>query len=112
MMRLIDVDELKKRATKVMLRDAPECGEFDAVSVDDIDCIPTIDPETLRPTAHWVRVRDEIGADHVRWYCSKCHTPFDIFDNTPVEEEMYYCSFCGARMEDVPKPPEVVYEEK
>lgn len=50
-MRLIDVDELKKRATKVMFRDAPECGEFDAVAVDDIDCIPTIDPESLRSTA-------------------------------------------------------------
>ena len=49
-MRLIDVDVLKKCATKVMFRDAPECGEFDAVAVDDIDCIPTIDPETLRST--------------------------------------------------------------
>ena len=44
-MRLIDVDELKKRATKVMFRDAPECGEFDAVAVDDVNCMQTIDPK-------------------------------------------------------------------
>lgn len=58
-MRLIDVDELKKRSTKVMFRDAPECGEFDAVAVDDIDCMQTIDPESLRPTAHWISTKDE-----------------------------------------------------
>lgn len=61
-MRLIDADELKKRATKVMFRDVPECGEFDAVAVDDVDCMPTIDPESLRPTAQWVEAPDE-GAD-------------------------------------------------
>lgn len=50
------------------------------------------------PLAKWIRVRDHMGADDVRWYCSRCNTPFDIFDNTPQEEEMNYCSYCGARM--------------
>ena len=36
-MRLIDADELKKRAVNVCFPDAPECGEFDAVGVSDID---------------------------------------------------------------------------
>lgn len=41
-MRLIDADELKKRAVKVCFPDAPECGKFDAVGVSDIDNMPTI----------------------------------------------------------------------
>lgn len=95
-MRLIDVDELKKRATKVMFRDAPECGEFDAVAVDDIDCVPTIDPETLRPTAHWVEIGEYVQTiDAVKIpvkICSGCN--MDI----ALEEFESYCPNCGARM--------------
>ena len=50
--RLIDANALKKRVIKVMFRDCPESGEFYAVGTDDIDIMPTIDPESLRPTAH------------------------------------------------------------
>lgn len=46
-MRLIDADELKKRAVKVCFPNAPECGEFDAVVIYEIDIMPTIDPESL-----------------------------------------------------------------
>lgn len=85
-MRLIDVDELKKRATKVMFRDTPECGEFDAVAVDDIDCIPTIDPESLRPTAHWIT--DSGGSTNVA--CSACNAiSFAAYN---------FCPHCGKRM--------------
>ena len=45
-MRLIDADKLRERAVKVCFPDAPECGEFDAVVVYDIDIMPTIDPES------------------------------------------------------------------
>lgn len=51
-MRLIDADELKKRVVKVMFRDTPESGEFYAVGTDDIDIMPTIDPESLRGQQH------------------------------------------------------------
>lgn len=102
-MRLIDVDELKKRATKVMFRDAPECGEFDAVAVDDIDCMSTIDPESLRPTAHWIKC-DLIKVEHgecTRYRdagisCSKCKHVYDksaLWDGT-------FCPGCGSRMID------------
>jgi len=64
-MRLIDADELKKRAVKVCFPDTPECGEFDAVGTGDIDIMPTIDPESLRPTAHWISVKDSPPEDHV-----------------------------------------------
>lgn len=91
-MRLIDVDELKKRATKVMFRDAPECGEFDAVAVDDIDCMPTIDPETLRPTAHWIKRGYVCGENE--YECSACHQT----EWRTSASRMKYCMFCGARM--------------
>lgn len=61
-MRLIDADELKKRTVKVGFPDTPECGEFDAVVVYEIDIMPTIDPESLRPTAHIMRE----AVDHMK----------------------------------------------
>lgn len=59
--RLIDANALKKRAIKVMFRDCPESGEFYAVGTDDIDIMPTIDPESLRPTAKWENEDDYYG---------------------------------------------------
>lgn len=77
-MRLIDADELKKRAVKVCFPDTPECGEFDAVGTGDIDIMPTIDPESLRPTAHWISVKDRLPDvfDEVLVY--------DTFSNTSI----------------------------
>ena len=90
-MRLIDADELKKRAVKVCFADAPECGEFDAVGVSDIDIMPTIDPESMRPSAHW-----DVGETDPRdvvlyWGCDKC--------GGLSEKDYPYCPNCGARMQ-------------
>lgn len=97
-MRLIDVDELKKRATKVMFRDAPECGEFYAVAVDDIDCMQTIDPEFLRPAAHIMRgtVRDTYD----NAFCSSCRSCLngDEYFEEVLAHHYKYCPYCGARM--------------
>lgn len=59
-MRLIDADELKKRAVKVCFPNAPECGEFDAVVIYEIDIMPTIDPESMRPEEEWISVKDRL----------------------------------------------------
>ena len=59
-MRLIDADELKKHTVKVCFSNAPECGEFDAVVIYEIDIMPTITPESLQPTAHWISVKDRL----------------------------------------------------
>lgn len=84
--RLIDANELKKRVVKVMFRVAPECGEFYAVGTCDIDCMPTIDPESLRPTAHWIT--DSGGSTNVA--CSACHAiSFAAYNFYP---------HCGKRM--------------
>lgn len=58
-MRLIDADELKKRAEEICFPVMPDCGNFYAVGVPDIDIMPTIDPESLRPTAHWASVKTD-----------------------------------------------------
>lgn len=70
-MRLIDADELKKKSSKMMFEKATGFGSFDAVGVLDIDAAPTIDPESLRPTAKWSLGRIE---DHIvmNFICGNC----------------------------------------
>lgn len=84
--RLINAYALKKRCVKVMFRDMPECGEFYAVGTCDIDIMPTIDPESLRPTAHWIS--DSGGSTNV--VCSACNAiSFAAYN---------FCPECGKRM--------------
>lgn len=91
--RLIDANELKKRVVKVMCRDAPECGEFYAVGTCDIDCMPTIDPESLRPTAHWIVTKANVCGIN-RYKCSSC----GALRFSEIALHMNYCQNCGARM--------------
>lgn len=95
--RLIDANALKKRVIKVMFRDCPESGEFYAVGTGDIDIMPTIDPESLRPTAKWENEDDYYG-DSIIWCCSVCKDRFVLNDGTPEENNYKYCPSCGARM--------------
>lgn len=99
--RLIDANELRKRTVKVCFPDAPDCIEFDAVGACIIDIMPTIDPESLRPTAHWIKC-DLIKVEHgecTRYKdagieCSTCNHVYDKFalwDGT-------FCPGCGSRM--------------
>ena len=51
-----------------------------------IDAAPTIDPESLRPTAHWIR--DSAGSTNV--VCSACNAiSFAAYN---------FCPECGKRM--------------
>lgn len=86
-MRLIDADELKKRAEEICFPDMPDCGNFYAVGVPDIDIMPTIDPESLRPTAHWKRIQD------VAYMCTYCKSCFAF-----IPYNYQYCPECGAKM--------------
>lgn len=95
--RLIDANALKKRAVKVMFRDTSEIGEFYAVGTCDIDIIPTIDPETLRPTAHWIN-EDSFYKDSIVRSCSECKGKIVMHGGTPENENYQYCPHCGARM--------------
>nr|DAG89099.1 MAG TPA: hydrogenase/urease nickel incorporation protein [Ackermannviridae sp.] len=52
-----------------------------------LKAIPTIDPESLRPTAHWKRIQD---AAYMCTYCKSC------FAFIPYNYQ--YCPECGAKM--------------
>lgn len=91
-MRLIDADELRKHAEEVCFSDMPDCGNFYAVGVPDIDIMPTIDPESLRPTAHWIKRGYVCGENE--YECSACHET----EWRTSASRMKYCMFCGARM--------------
>ena len=85
-MRLIDADELKKDFRLNF------GGVSHAVAACEIiDRQPTIDPESLRPTAHWIS--DSLYVDGKRkllQWCSLC--------NCPGLRKTTYCPDCGARM--------------
>lgn len=85
-MRLIDADELKKDFRLNF------GGVSHAVAACEIiDRQPTIDPESLRPTAHWIS--DSLYVDGKRkllQWCSLC--------NCPGLRKTKYCPHCGARM--------------
>ena len=92
-MRLIDADELRKRAVKVCFADVPDCGEFDAVGVPIIDIMPTIDPESLRPTAHWMVTKTNVCGIN-RYECSSC----GAVRYKVSALHLNYCQDCGKRM--------------
>lgn len=60
--------------------------------LEAIDAAPTIDPETLRPTAHWIKRGYVCGENE--YECSACH---EIEWRTSARR-MKYCMFCGSRM--------------
>lgn len=90
--RLIDANALHKRI-EMNLR----CCYKDALN--SVDGAPTIDPETLRPVAHWDMEEDAVG-DPIIWTCSNCKDSIVMYDGTPMENGYKYCPMCGARMED------------
>ena len=92
-MRLIDADELKKRAEKVCFADVPDCGEFDAVGVSDIDIMPTIDTKSLRPTAKLIVTKTPVCGMY-RYECSSC----GALRFGGIALHINYCSICGKRI--------------
>lgn len=66
------------------------------VTGEDIDAAPTIDPESLRPTAHWECLGEaealQLGSKYAASYCSRCKGRVRCRSN--------YCPHCGAKMED------------
>lgn len=73
--------------------DLIDVSESVASEIMDLEELPVIDPETMRPVAHW-----EVGgvnpADDVvgNWVCSLC--------NETSPEDSSFCPYCGAKMEE------------
>lgn len=92
-MRLIDEREVMIAVFNAIEMDE---DEYNAIKAK-VDEIPTIDPESLRPTAKWENEDDYYG-DSIIWCCSVCKDRFVLNDGTPEENNYKYCPSCGARM--------------
>lgn len=96
--RLIDANALHKRIEMNLHASNPftieECCYKDALN--SVDEAPTIDPESLRPTAKWIVVR--LMADGAECKCGNCgrHETFTSFDR---RTDHVYCCRCGYKME-------------
>lgn len=62
-------------------------GEGCRKVLEAIDAAPTIDPESLRPNAHWKRIQD------VAYMCTYCKSCFAF-----IPYNYQYCPECGAKM--------------
>ena len=81
-MRLIDAREVMIAVFNAIEMDE---DEYNAIKAE-VDEIPTIDPESLRPTAHWIS--DSGGSTNV--VCSHCNAiSFAAYN---------FCPECGKRM--------------
>ena len=97
-MRLIDADSIKWHRTT-------ECGGYgiffsvDKVYKEEINKMPTIDPESLRPRGTWEGTADGYANGELvydTWTCSECGYTVDT-DNT--DDLTRFCPNCGAKME-------------
>ena len=91
MARLIDADALQWR-----MGVNQDDEQIFYVTGEDIDAAPTIDPESVRPTAHWECLGEaealQLGSKYAASYCSRCKGRVRCRSN--------YCPHCGAKMED------------
>lgn len=93
MRRLIDANDLKKEIASTF---HGTLGLTVTGAVHEIiDRQPAIDPESLRPRAHW---EDVFQDGPCRWVgkCSACKVRNDI----PPVMLAHYCPNCGAKMEN------------
>lgn len=58
-----------------------------------VDSCNTIDPESLRPVAHW---EESVCFDDAFWVCSNCKFPSEAI---AAPRLYHYCPNCGAKME-------------
>ena len=97
-MRLIDADRINFYKATV----ARGTHSFDNVEIVEkfqIDRMPTIDPESLRPHGRWVCVNLAYG----RYECSVCHSAdedcSDYYGAHNVNTQDF-CPYCGAKMDE------------
>ena len=97
MARLIDADAMKKEVESTF-HGAIGLTVTGAVH-EIIDRQPTIDPESLRPTAHWVKDGDAENpyrGSGTKYHCSACGRRAGY-----KQRWLYkFCPCCGAKMED------------
>lgn len=72
--------------------DTKLCNQWKGDVLESIDDQPDVDPESLRPTAHWIN-RGYVCGENA-YECSACHQT----EWRTSASRMKYCMFCGARM--------------
>lgn len=101
--RLVDVGELEADLKKDLAEEEAKGKAADILfcesiedELSDLEKLPTIDPESLRPTAKWVVMRRM--ADGAECKCGNCgrREMFTTFDR---HTEHVYCCRCGHKME-------------
>ena len=101
-MRLINATPLEKEMREYALyigrETTNECESTAECCADMVSEAPTIDPETLRPVAHWVCEKNYDG-DPVVWTCSRCKDSSIMSEGTPKDNGFKFCPYCGAKME-------------
>ena len=73
---------------------------------DDLMKAPAVDPESLRPVAHWEKIPGsyEVCAGENGSWCvlaTRCSNP-ECGEVNPCGLKTPFCPMCGFRMEDVP----------
>ena len=98
--RLADVGELENSLKKDLAEEEAKGKSADILfcesiedELSDLENLPTIDPETLRPVARWEPVDPESDTE---FKCSKCEGI--ISTGWDGIEDFEYCPYCGARM--------------
>lgn len=108
--RLVDVSELEADIKKELAEEEAKGKGADILfceiiedELSDLEKLPTIDPESLRPVSEWELNPYRFSCEHFR--CKECHHIDCVADN--------YCGKCGARMknagvkqEELPIPEE------
>lgn len=107
MFRLIDAIRFREKLLEFRSKAVDKWGEDGTVQiigmidsiVKKIDDAPTIDPESLRPTAHWVKdgdVENPYRGSGTRYHCSACGRRAGYKQRRRYK----YCPSCGAKIED------------
>ena len=111
--RLIDANALHKRIEMNLRASNPftieECCYKDALN--SVDEAPTIDPETLRPVAHWEEIPNSyVSCAGKNAWCvpaTRCSNP-ECGEVNPCSLKTPFCPMCGSRMVDVPYDDDAV----
>ena len=81
-------------------------GEAVNDEIEELEKLPIIDPETLRPVAHWEEIPGSYNSyigKNGSWCvpATRCSNP-ECGEVNPCSLKTPFCPMCGFRMEDVP----------
>lgn len=94
MLRLVDVDEIKKREKDVVLANGAKHRCFDTTMLYEL---PTVDAEPVRH-GHWTNIKISVTGNSSA-ECSLCGTV--VHDTFADVDRLNYCPHCGAKMDPV-----------